>query len=144
MTQFRVKTPAYVPGFLNAMDKFFSEDFQSAFANSNYPAVNISEVENAYQITMMAPGLNKSDFKVALEDNILTISYEKQEEKSEETPKYIRKEFSMKSFKRSFTLNENLNAEAITATYENGLLTLTIPKLEEKVDEAKVKTINVN
>lgn len=144
MTHFRVKTPAYVPGFLNAMDKFFSEDFQSAFAQSNYPAVNITEADNAYHITMMAPGLNKSDFRISLEDHILTIAYEKQEEKSEQTPKFIRKEFAMKSFKRSFTLNETLNGEAITASYDNGLLTLTVPKVETKADDSKVRTIDVN
>lgn len=142
MTHFRVKTPNYVPGFLNAMDKLFSEDFQSAFANSNYPSVNITENEKSYDITMMAPGLNKTDFKIALEDSLLTISYEKAEEKTEEAPKFIRKEFSQKSFKRSFTVSDQLNADEITAKYENGLLIVNLPKTEVK--ETPTKTININ
>jgi HSP20 family protein len=141
MTHFRVKTPAYVPGFLNAMDKLFSEDI-SSFVNANRAAANISEKEKSYEITLMAPGLNKTDFKIGLEDNLLTISYEKNEEKSEETEKFIRKEFAIKSFSRSFTVSENLNADAISASYENGLLTVSIPKNEEK--EVKAKTITIN
>ncbi|GBL35639.1 spore protein SP21 [Filimonas sp.] len=92
----------------------------------------------------MAPGLSKSDFKIALEDNLLTVSYEKSEEKTEDTEKFIRKEFSIKSFKRSFTLNESLKSDEISATYENGLLTVHVPKAEETEKEAKVKTININ
>ncbi len=142
MTHIRVKTPSYVPGFLNAMDKLFSEDFQSAFKDTQHPAVNILEKEKSYEITLLAPGLNKTDFKIALEDNLLTISYEKNEEKTEETEKFIRREFAIKSFKRSFTVNENLNVDEITASYENGLLTVMIPKAEVK--EATTKTININ
>lgn len=142
MTHIRVKTPNYVPGFLNAMDKLFSEDFQSGFNASNQPATNITETEKGYDITMMAPGLNKSDFKIELVDNLLSISYEKSEEKTEDTPKFIRREFSTKSFKRSFTVNDELNADQITAAYDNGLLTVSIPKVEEK--EAKTKTIVIN
>jgi HSP20 family protein len=144
MTHFRVKTPNYVPGFLNAMDKLMSEDFQSSFMNANHPAVNITENEKGFDITLMAPGLSKSDFKIALEDNLLTVSYEKSEEKTEDTEKFIRKEFSIKSFKRSFTLNESLKSDEISATYENGLLTVHVPKAEETEKEAKVKTININ
>jgi HSP20 family protein len=148
MTHFRVKTPNYVPGFLNVMDKLFSEDFQSAFVNSNQPAVNITEKDKSYDITLMAPGLNKADFKIALEDNLLTISYEKQsstektEESADRSERFIKKEFEIKSFKRSFNVNEKLNADEITASYENGLLTVSLPKMEEQ--EAKVKTININ
>ncbi len=142
MTHFRVKTPNYVPGILNVMDKLFSEDFQSSFVHSSHPAANITEKDKSYDITLMAPGLNKADFKIALENNLLTISFEKNEEKTEETEKFIKKEFAIKSFKRSFTVSEKLNADEITAAYENGLLTVNIPKSEEA--EVKAKTININ
>ena len=146
MTHFRVKTPNYVPGFLNAMDKLFSEDFQASFTNANYPAVNISEKEKSYEITLMVPGLSKSDFNISLEDNLLTISYEKAEEKTDEkvadSVKFIKREFSIKSFKRSFTVSEKLSAEEITAAYENGLLVVSLPKSEDK--EVKAKVININ
>ena len=144
MTHFRVKTPNYVPGILNVMDKLFSEDFQSSFVNANHPAVNITDKEKSYDITLMAPGLNKTDFKIGLDNNILTISYEKSEDKSEQTEKFIKKEFAIRSFKRSFTMNEKLNTDEITASYENGLLTVNVPKVEEKEKEASVKTININ
>jgi len=121
-----------------------SEDFQSSFGNANHPAVNITEKDKSYDITLMAPGLTKTDFKIGLENNLLTISYEKGEDKTESTEKFIKKEFSIKSFKRSFTLNENLNSDEITASYENGLLTVNVPKVEEKEKEANVKTININ
>ena len=126
------------------MDKLFSEDFQSAFANRNHPAVNITEREKEYAIAVMAPGLSKSDFNISLDENLLTISYEKKEEKAEETEKFIRREFAMQSFKRSFTVSDQINVDEITADYENGLLTVHIPKTEEKAKEEKVKTIQVN
>jgi HSP20 family protein len=141
MTQFRVKTPVYVPGFLNAMDKFLSEDFNTAFRNEQRPAVNIIEKDNQYDIVLMAPGLSKTDFKISLDDNMLTISYEKSEEKTEESPKFVRREFDMKSFKRTFTVNDTLDVDQISASYENGLLTVSLPKAENK--ESKVKTIEI-
>jgi len=110
----------------------------------NHPAVNITELEKGFDITLMAPGLSKADFKISVEDDQLTISYEKKEEKSEETPKFIRREFALKSFSRSFTLNDQLNKEQISATYENGLLTVHVPKLETAQAEPSVKTISVN
>ncbi|HNB81712.1 MAG TPA: Hsp20/alpha crystallin family protein [Chitinophagaceae bacterium] len=139
MTQFRVKTPMHVPGFLNAIDRMFNDDYQFSFGM--YPPVNITEHDKAYQITLMVPGLNKSDFKISVENNLLTISYEKAEEKSEESTKFIKKEFAFRSFKRSFTVNEGLDTENISATYENGLLSVSVPKTETQ--EAKAKTIEV-
>ncbi|MBK7762315.1 MAG: Hsp20/alpha crystallin family protein [Bacteroidetes bacterium] len=140
MTQFKVKTPAYVPGFLNTMDRLFNDDF--AFTQNMHPAVNIVEKESNYEITLMVPGLQKSDFKISLDNNLLSVAYEKAEEKSEETEKFVKREFAIRSFKRTFTVNEKLDIENITAVYENGLLTVSVPKLEDK--EVKAKTINVN
>ena len=140
MTHIRVKTPNYVPGFFNAMDKFLGEDFQKGFLHTQ-PAVNILEKEKSYEIVLMAPGLNKSDFNISLNDNLLTISYEKQETKTEEKENFIKREFSAQSFKRSFTVNEATNMDDVKATYENGLLTVTLPKVEV---EAKVKNIPIN
>ena len=85
MTQFKVKTPMYVPGFMNAMDKMFSDDYQAM----NQPAVNIVEKEKSYEITLMAPGLTKNDFTISVENDLLNIAFQKEENKSEETEKFI-------------------------------------------------------
>lgn len=138
MTQFKVKTPMYVPGFMNAMDKMFSDDYQAM----NQPAVNIVEKEKSYEITLMAPGLTKNDFTISVENDLLNIAFQKEENKSEETEKFIRKEFGIRSFKRSFTMSEKLDIDHISAVYENGLLNVSIPKAEAK--DAKAKTIQVN
>jgi HSP20 family protein len=140
MTHIRVKTPAFVPSFFNTLDRFLTEDFANIQEAS--PAVNILEKENGYLLEMRAPGLAKSDFKIELEDELLTISYEKSEEKSEETEKFIKREFSTKSFKRTFTVNADLKVEDISATYENGILAVDIPKREEKAKE--IRKININ
>jgi HSP20 family protein len=138
MTQFKVKTPMYVPGFINAMDKMFSDDYQAM----NQPAVNIVEKEKSYEITLMAPGLTKNDFTISVENDLLNIAFQKEENKSEETEKFIRKEFGIRSFKRSFTMSEKLDIDHISAVYENGLLNVSIPKAEAK--DPKAKTIQVN
>lgn len=140
MTHIRVKNPAFVPNFFNAMDRFLNDDFTSL--QEATPAVNIIEKENSYSLEMRAPGLSKSDFKIELDQDLLTISYQKNEEKSETNEKFIKREFSSKSFKRTFTVNEDLKVEEIAAKYENGILTVDIPK--NQVKEKEIKTININ
>lgn len=137
----KVKNNALVPGFFNLMDKFMTDDFQTP-AQYSRPAVNIVESEKSYALEVIAPGMKKEDFKIAIEKDLLTVSYEKKESSEEKTDKYIRKEFSMNSFKRSFTLNDKLNAEGVTAKYENGVLHVNIPKAEVKTVE--VKTVEIN
>lgn len=140
MTHLKVKTPTFVPNLLSVMDRFMHDDFFTA--NGQAPAVNIKEKETSYSIEVMAPGLEKSDFSIELENDLLTISYKKSEEKTEETEKFIKREFATRSFSRSFNVNEKLNVENIHAKYENGILIVEIPKAEVKSKE--IKTINVN
>lgn len=99
--------------------------------NMNFPAVNIVETKDDYQLEFNVPGRKKEDFKITVDKNILTISFEKNEEHKEENKQYIKKEFVTQSFKRSFTLDEKINADEINAKYENGILLLTLPKKEE-------------
>lgn len=140
----RVKTPVFVPNILNVMDRFLNDDY-SNFPAAN-PAVNIIERDKNYTIELMAPGLSKSDFKIELDNELLTISFQKTEEKVEEgtkeLEKFIKKEFAVKSFKRTFTVNEKLKVDEISAKYENGILFVEIPKMEVK--EKEIKTININ
>lgn len=93
--------------------------------------VNISETEKEYTLELAAPGMNKEDFSVNLEANLLTVSGDKKEETVAEGEKQIRREFKAQSFKRSFTLDEKVNVDGIAAQYLNGVLTLTLPKKEE-------------
>ena len=97
----------------------------------NYPPVNIIYKNDHYHLQLAAPGLEKTDFNIKLDGKLLTISTEKKEEKTEETDKMIRKEFSYKAFKRSFTVDDKLDAANISAAYENGILKLDLPKKEE-------------
>ncbi|OJV54743.1 MAG: hypothetical protein BGO31_07185 [Bacteroidetes bacterium 43-16] len=94
------------------------------------PPVNISESEKTFNIEVLAAGINKEDIKLQVVDSMLTISYEKNEPAQETKAKVLRHEFAVRSFKRSFTLGESVDAEKINASYENGILTVTLPKKE--------------
>ena len=107
----------------------------------HFPPVNIVEQPGKYQLEIAAPGFEKADFNVKLEANTLTISTEKKESVKEETDKLIRKEFSYKAFKRSFTIDEKIDGENITARYENGILFLDLPKKEDQ--KVAAKEINI-
>lgn len=92
--------------------------------------VNIYESEAGYHLDLSVPGRNKEDFAISIDKNLLTASYEKKQE-AETSVKTIKKEFAFASFKRSFTLDDKINAEAIEARYDNGILRLYLPKKEE-------------
>lgn len=109
--------------------------------NFNIPPVNIHETNEAYHVELNAPGRNKEDFKIVVENGLLTISFEKAEQTASKDYKTLRREFNFSSFKRSFTLDEKVNADAIQAKYENGILQLLIPKKEEVKVAAKQITI---
>jgi HSP20 family protein len=132
-------------------DDFFTRDLfdwgTSNFsgAGTTLPAVNVKETADNFQVEMAAPGMNKEDFKVELNNNVLTISSEKKHEHEEKDgEKYSRKEFSYQSFQRSFQLSkEAVDADNIQAKYENGVLRLSIPKREE-VKQKPARLINIS
>ena len=100
--------------------------------NTTMPSVNIKESQDNFEVEMAAPGMQKSDFKISLEGNTLTISSQRQHEENKKEEGYSRREFSYQSFQRSFLLpNDVVDREGIVAKYENGLLLLTIPKQEQ-------------
>ncbi len=119
----------------------------SNFSNTNttIPAVNIKETADSYKVEVAAPGMTKNDFKVALEGDLLTISSEKSEQQEEaENQKFTRREFSYQAFERSFTLHkEVVDIDKIEAKYEDGVLSLLIPKKEEVKVKAP-RLININ
>ncbi len=145
MTLVKVNNPLS-RSFDGLMNDFFN-DFPTSFGKTiredvlHFPPVNIHETTGSYQLEIAAPGFDKADFNVKLENNMLTISTEKKEEKNESTGKVVRKEFSYKSFKRNFTIDEKIDGSNISAKYENGILKLELPKKET----AKViaKEINI-
>jgi len=125
----------HAPRFANLIENIFENEIPSFLTNEflkhNAPSVNIKETKDAYNIEVAAPGFSKESFNVKVEDSLLTISGEAKEEKLEEGEKITRKEFRNSSFKRSFTLPKTIVADKIAATYENGILKVTLPKMEE-------------
>ena len=123
-----------VHAFDNLFNDFFRDDFPVSFRNGltqKSPAVNIAETEDSYRIEVAAPGLNKGDFEVKVEQDLLTISAKKQANKEDQGEKYTRREFSYFEFTRNFHLPEAVNPEGIVANYENGILHITMAKKEE-------------
>lgn len=100
-------------------------------ADCNMPSVNIIDNEKDFVLEVAAPGIEKNDFNIKVENNVLTISYEVKEEKEEKTENYTRREFSQGSFSRSFTLPKYIKVEDIKADYNQGILKVTLPKNEE-------------
>lgn len=129
-------------------DNPFSDlfNFPSLFSETNgvsgSPAANIYETPEAYHVELNAPGRNKEDFKVNVDKDLLTVSFEKKEETKTENGKSIRREFSYNSFKRSFSLDETVDTTKIQAKYENGILKIELPKKEDVKVEPKQIAIN--
>jgi HSP20 family protein len=116
--------------FQNLPNTIAGNEWNTHFSNDFVP-VNIKETGDAYILDVVAPGMEKSDFKVNVEKNLLTISAEKKSEVKNETEKMIKKEFSFRSFSRSFKLDETIDTTNINAKYEQGVLNIILPKKEE-------------
>ena len=134
------------PGIPSLFNEFFNrelmenQDFDTTSSESTLPSVNIMDTENSFEIEVAAPGMAKKDFKIELNNNILTISSENENSKEDENQNYTRKEFSYKSFLRSFRLPENkVDGNKINAKYKNGILFVSLPKKEE----AKLKPVRM-
>lgn len=119
--------------FLNEMMEDFDKNFylRQSEAHMMRPAVNIRETEHTYLLELAAPGLKKEDFKVNLDNNVLTISAEVNREEETKNERFTRREFSYGQFSRSFSLPKAINLEEIKADYNNGILCVTLPKREE-------------
>ena len=125
--------------FSNFVDEFIQElpGNLNRDWNTGFPPVNIFETKEAYHLELNAPGRTKEDFSLNVDNGLLTIVFEKKEENKTEEYKTIRKEFSYKSFKRTFNLDDRIDASAIQAKYENGVLKLFLPKKEQTKEGAK-------
>ncbi len=125
------------PAFRSWMDDFFDNVDTSVnrFSSHSVPAVNVIEHEDSFRIDFAAPGLEKSDFKIHLDNNVLTVKSEKESNNEDKKENYTRREYSYSSFQRRFTLPDSANSEKVTAEYKAGILSINIAKKEE----AKVK-----
>ena len=130
---------------------FFNRDLwdwgmrNNSTTNTSIPAVNIRETAEAFEVEVAAPGMNKDDFRIELDNNVLTISSERESRNDEKKgERYARREFSYQSFQRTFHLSKDVvDADKIQAKYENGLLRLIIPKREE-AKQRPPKTIKIS
>lgn len=119
---------SFLDDFFNQFPpRIMNEDFGSATAAA---PVNIRESEKAYTIEVIAPGMDKGDFKVNTDNNLLTISAEKKTENNKEGERIVRREFTYKAFSRTFTLDETIQSDNIQAKYDNGVLLIELPKKE--------------
>lgn len=125
------------------VDNFFGNNWLGKW-DREFPAVNISENEKNYSVEVVAPGFKKEDFKLKVDDDILTISAESKSETKEEgkEKEYTRREYSYNSFTRSFHLPENVKDDNISATYQDGILKLQLPKSKVQVKATKEIAIN--
>ena len=136
-------TPRTISGLMEDMVHTGWNRFNEE-ANSFVAPVNIQETDGSYELHMVAPGLKREDFKISLDKEILNISYEQKKEETTDEPKekWLRSEYRMKSFKRSFSLNDKVDAGKIAAKYADGVLVVTLPKKE--VTEPATHEITVN
>jgi HSP20 family protein len=145
-----IKRNEIFPG-LNLFDDFFSRDLwnwnlnNNSSTNTTIPLVNVKETNENFEVEMAAPGMNKEDFKVQLDGNLLTITSEKnQDNEVKDGERFSRHEFSYQSFQRTFQLpKEVVDADKIEAKYESGVLKLVIPK-NENAKPRPPKMIQIN
>ncbi len=127
---------------LPTVARFFDDDWNplidwsnrnSSINSTTVPAVNMKETANEFIVEMAVPGMKKEDFKIELNNGLLSIFSEiKQDDETDNDNNYYRREFSYQSFKRTFNLNDQLVDDTqIQATYQNGILQLNLPKREE-------------
>ncbi|MCG2431759.1 Hsp20/alpha crystallin family protein [Aequorivita xiaoshiensis] len=122
------------------LDNIFLEnrlDRLNNYETFSNPAVNIIENLSNFVVELAAPGLQKENFSIEVEEDTLKIAYEvkesqEEEQKNDNAAQYKRREFNFGSFEKSFKLPENVNVEDILANYEDGVLKVTLPKMEEK------------
>jgi len=135
-----------VDSFFTELPGLFKQDFNQT-ETKGYVPVNVKETDNSYVMEVVAPGFEKTDFKVNLDGNLLVISAEKKAETKNDasaplsTEKQIRREYSYRSFKRSFTIDDKIDATNTEASYINGVLTLNLPKKAEVRQAATQITI---
>jgi HSP20 family protein len=136
--------------FTGLVDQFFEDNLnrflQDEFwgfqgVNAKTVPMNLQETDKTYEMDLFAPGLRKEDFHLDVSDEMLTVSYDRNDEKTEKNINWLRQEYKVESFRRSFTLDDTVDSNKITASYDNGILHLTLPKKEHA--QRTVRRINI-
>jgi HSP20 family protein len=125
--------------FYSGLFNGFENDFHTTKTNCHAPAVNILEDEKQFLLEFAIPGMKKEDFKINLENQVLTVSSEMKEENEEVKSNYTRREFGYNSFSRSFTVPKNIVADKIKADYKDGILNISVPKDEKTKLSREIK-----
>ena len=125
--------------FPSLMNDFFKPDWFGGMENygNSFPAVNITEGETGFELELAVPGQKKEDFNVEIDENVMTISMEVKKEAEAKDKNFTRREFTFRSFKRSFSLPETVDTDKIEATYLDGILKFSLPKREEALPNPK-------
>ena len=127
----------WLPTFFN---DFFDNDWMMK-TNATAPAINVVESDKDYKVEVAAPGMKKEDFNIHLGDNNeLIITTEQKNENKEEHKKYLRREFAYSKFQQSFVLPDNIEKEKISASVNDGILTIELPK-QAPEEKAKVNRV---
>ena len=134
-----VKFNPFTPVSFNHFDRVFDDFFKANRPNyqgfNQKPLVNVVESADDFKLEVAAPGLKREDFKVSIEKDQLLISAKVEQHTEDNNGKYSRREFNYGTFQRSFYLPETVEADAIVANYENGILSVTLPKKEEEKEK---------
>ena len=133
-----IRKSEYNPAWSNFFNDFFNRDWidwttrNFSETNTTLPSVNVLESNDSYEVDMAVPGLEKKDFRIELNNGVLTISSEKKvENETKKGQQFTRREYSYQSFSRSFTLPDTAESEKISAKYENGILKVIIPRKDK-------------
>lgn len=118
--------------FQDNLSRFFDDDLWGLGRGEGNVPVNVRQTDKSYELEVVAPGLAKDDFRIHVKGDMLTISFEQQEENKEQNKDegWLRKEYKMRSFSRSFNLDDTVDVNKATAKYDNGILHLSLPKKE--------------
>ena len=135
----RMNRQPFFPGMMYDFERNISKN--EANCNISNPAANILEEEKQFSIELAAPGLKKDDFKINIENHLLTISKEEKEENNEANDNFSRKEFAFNSFSRSFRLPKVILVDKIKADYKDGILRIALPK-DEKIKLTHEVSVN--
>ena len=130
--------------FMGDMFPTFHQEFgQDFFVQGSYPKCNVVNFDDRVEIEAAIPGLSKEDVAVEIADGVLTIKAESNQRVDVEDSQYVKREVKRSAFARSFRLGENLDESSVTGAFENGILTLTLPKVQPTQTEPVVHRIKI-
>jgi len=121
------------PSMSEVMDNMLDRNFNTGFEKNCgcVPATNILEKEEGFEIQLAVPGMKKEDFKLEMEEDVLSVIYEKKEEEKKAQGEFLQREFGMDEFTRSFSIPKTADVESIKASYDAGILYISVPKQDK-------------